>query len=100
MLSGDGETRMLGSSARLIKATPVGPIGERAGIGSSWFMLKPLMAKTEPCRTGRANIPTRHASPRARPKCNRAFILTTSLRLIIVSSRFCTLNDGGPLQRK
>jgi hypothetical protein len=44
VLSGAGETRMLGSSARLMKDTGAGPIGASAGNGSSWFGLKLLTA--------------------------------------------------------
>src|SRR6266436_948024 len=76
-----GATRTLGSRPRTMNETGAGPIGASAGRGSSWFVLKPLMAKTEPWPIDRAKAPirhTRHVRPRARPKGNRAFILTTS----------------------
>src|SRR5258708_37258468 len=50
-----GATRILGSRPRTMNATGAGPIGASAGNGSSWFVLKPLMALVGVvnCRTKR-----------------------------------------------
>src|SRR5258708_26465712 len=77
-----GATRTLGSRPRTMNETPELAIGARVGSGNSWLSLNPFIARTAPWPTSRANAPTRHVRPvrpRARPKRNRAFLLTNSV---------------------